>query len=101
MSIEVSILVSVIAVCLTTAFGFTTWKRNTRTDTQREAGQTATIITKLDGIKADVREIKDELRGVKEKVEIDHDRIVRLEESSKQAHKRIDSVERKKSGDEP
>lgn len=102
MTIEISILISVIAVCATVVFGFATWRRNAKSDDKTEASQSATIITKLDGIEAGVKEIKDELKGVKADVKDDHDRIVRLEESAKQAHKRIDGLEtRRKGGGEP
>lgn len=95
MTIEVSILLSVISVSIAAVFGFAIWKRNTKSDDKQEASQTATIITKLDGIEKGVEDIKAELRSVKAEVREDHDRITRLEESAKQAHKRIDGIERR------
>ena len=90
MTIEVTILLSVVSLSVAAIFGFATWKRNTKTDTVHDAGQQATIITKLDGIEKGVEDIKEELKSVKVEVREDHDRIIRLEESAKQAHKRID-----------
>ena len=90
MTIEVALLLSGISVSLAAVYGFATWKRNTKTDDKQEASQQAIIITKLDGIGKDVGDIKEELKSVKAEVREDHDRIIRLEESAKQAHKRID-----------
>lgn len=91
MTIQVTILLSVVSVSLVAIYGFATWKRNTKTDTIQDAGQQATIVTKLDNIEKGVDDIKEELKNVKAEQREDHDRIIRLEESTKQAHKRIDN----------
>jgi hypothetical protein len=90
MTIELAIVISIISVSASVIFGFATWRRNTSTDAKQDAGQQATIITKLDGIEKGVDDIKEELKNVKSEVREDHDRIIRLEESTKQAHKRLD-----------
>lgn len=95
MTIEVALLISGVSLAFGLYSGIANLKRNKKSDDQKEAGQTATIITKLDGIEKGVEDIKDELKNVKLEVREDHDRIIRLEESAKQAHRRIDTIDLK------
>ena len=92
MPIELTILLSAISVSAALYFGIKNNRRSQKKEDREEASQSATIITKLEGIEKGVDDIKEELKGVKADVKEDHDRIIRLEESSKQAHKRIDEI---------
>lgn len=92
MTIEVTILLSAISVSIALYFGIKNNRRSQKKDDKEEASQDAIVITKLESIEKGVDDIKEELKGVKADVKDDHDRIIRLEESSKQAHKRIDSL---------
>lgn len=96
MTIEVTILISALSVSIALYFGIKNNRRDQKREDKEEAGQSATIITKLEGIEKGVDDIKEEIKGVKADVKEDHDRIIRLEESSKQAHKRIDMIEKGK-----
>lgn len=87
MTIEVTILISVVSVCLTAFFGFKIYSRNKTSDDQEEAGRSATIMTKLENIDKGVSDIKEELKSVKSDIKDDHDRIIRLEETVKQLSK--------------
>lgn len=95
MTIEVALVISIISVSAAVCFGIANYKRNKSKDDKEDAGQQAKIITKLDAIDKNVEDIKEEFKNLKAKVEEDHDRIIRLEESSKQAHKRLDEIGRK------
>lgn len=53
----------------------------------------ATINVKLDGISGDVRDIKDENRTVRSDVSHLTERVVKVEESTKSAHHRLDMIE--------
>lgn len=92
MTIEVTILLSAISVSAALYFGIKNNRRSQKKEDKEEASQDAIVITKLESIEKGVDDIKEELKGVKADVKEDHDRIIRLEESSKQAHKRIDSL---------
>lgn len=92
MTIEVALVISVISVSAAVLFGVSNYKRNKTKDDKEDASQQATIITKLNGIEKGVDDIKDELKNLKSEVKEDHDRIIRLEESTKQAHKRLDNL---------
>jgi hypothetical protein len=87
MTIELTVLLSVVAVCLTAFFGFKAYNRDKTSDDQEEAGRSATIMTKLENIDKGVSDIKEELKSVKADIRDDHDRIIRLEETVKQTSK--------------
>lgn len=57
-----------------------------------EAMRDATIETQLKNISGGVKEISDSVKSTDEKVNRMHNDIVRLEESAKSAHKRIDNL---------
>lgn len=95
MTIELTILLSIISVSIALYFGILNNRKNQKQADKEEASQSATIITKLDGIENVVLDIKEEVKNIKTEVKEDHDRIIRLEESAKQAHKRIDGWEKR------
>jgi peptidoglycan hydrolase CwlO-like protein len=96
MTIEVTILLSVIAVCLTAFFGYKTYIRNKKQDDQAEAGQSATIMTELKNIQSGIADIKKEVQDIKTDIKEDHDRIIRQEEALKSAFERIKILEERK-----
>lgn len=71
-------------------------RRTTRQDVKQDAVNTATVNVKLDGIGSDVREIKADVRSVRDDVKELRERMVAVESSTKQAHKRIDGLEGRK-----
>jgi peptidoglycan hydrolase CwlO-like protein len=94
MTVEISVALAIISTSAAIFFGIKSIRHNQKKEDQNEASQTATIITKLDGIEKGVDDIKEELKNVKAEVRDDHDKIIRLEESTKQAHKRLDAFEK-------
>ena len=51
-----------------------------------------TVSVKLDFIRSDVSEIKSGLRGMQEESKDTRERLIAVEQSAKQAHKRIDQM---------
>lgn len=96
MTIEVTILLSALSVSIALYFGIKNNRRSQKKEDKEEASQDAIVITKLETIEKGVDDIKEELKSVKADVKEDHDRIIRLDESAKQAHKRIDALEKGK-----
>ena len=94
-SIEITILLSVISVSYAIYFGLKRLKRNETLDIKSDTAQLTTVIVKLENISIGISEIKAELFNVKNDIKEDRERIIRLEESVKQAHKRIDGLEKK------
>lgn len=92
MTIEVTILLSVIGVCLTTFFGFALYMRNKKTDDKAEASQSATILAELKSIKEGVVDIKKEVQDIKAEARADHDELIKQGESLKSAWASIKEI---------
>lgn len=75
--------------------GVLTFNRNRDKDVKSDASESAVIRTKLDNISQGVESIRIDIRANEQRVRDLSDRVVRVEESSKQAHKRIDTIELK------
>jgi hypothetical protein len=95
MTIEVSILLSVMTVCLTAVFGYAIFRRNTKSDDQAEASQMTTVIVSLESIKDGIKEIKLDMSNVKDEVREQRDNQIRIEESLKGAWKQIEAMQKK------
>ena len=72
--------------------------RNQKKDVKGEAAQDATqmttVIVKLENINAGVCEIKAEMTSIKHDLRCLSDRLIVVEESAKNAHKRIETIEK-------
>jgi peptidoglycan hydrolase CwlO-like protein len=99
MTIEVALLISIFALAFSIFFGLSTNKRNKTKDDKQDASQLTMVIVKLENIGNGVSEIKQEISSVKEDGRKDRECIIRLEESVKQAHKRMDAYDRRKEED--
>ncbi len=95
MTIEFSILLSIISVTAAVMVGLTSMRRSSRKDTEQEASKMTTIIVKLEHIGADIADIKAELALMKKDMKEDHERLVTVEASAKHAHRRLDKLEGK------
>ena len=89
----VEVLGIISAVCAI-VFGYLAFFRNKTKDTQEEAKNDATLLTEIGYIKANTDEIKAEQKEQR-KTNLDFlTRLTAVEESVKQAHKRIDEMKR-------
>lgn len=95
MTVEVALVISAVSLAFGIWQGMSNIKRNNKRDDQTEASNMTTVIVKLENIKDGVTEIKSELYGLKSEVKDLTENGIRNEESIKQAHKRIDSMEKK------
>lgn len=93
MTIEVALLISGVSLAFAIYSGVTNMKRNNRKDTTEDASQLTTVIVKLENISAGITEIKTEMSNVKSDIKDLRDRLIVVEQSSKQAHKRIDTLD--------
>lgn len=94
MTIEVALLISGLSVGFGIWSGITNNKRNEKNDNKSEASALTTVIVKLETIGTGIAEIKSEMSNVKLDIKEDRERIIKVEESSKQAHKRMDTCEK-------
>ena len=79
-----------------TAVAATNIKRNNANDNRREATNLTTLIVKLENIINGVNEIKSDMRNMKSDIQDLRDRLIRVEQSDKSAHHRLDTLESKK-----
>lgn len=93
MTIEVALLISGISLAFGIYSGIANMKRNQASDTKRDTAELTTVIVKLESIGTGITEIKSELTNVKNDIKESRERIIKLEESAKQAHKRLDVLE--------
>lgn len=94
MTVEISLLLSGISVAFAIFFGISSKNRNDRKDTEQETedrAETHTLLmTKLENIAEDVKEIKRDNREMRSEVQNLRDRVVAVEQSLKSYHKRLD-----------
>jgi len=90
---ELLTAISVISTLCAIVFGYAAFVRNGKKDTQEEARTDATVLTEIGYIKANTDEIKAEQKEQRRTNTEVLARLTAVEESAKQAHKRIDRLE--------
>lgn len=95
MTIEIALVISIVSVAFSIFFGLKAYNRNSTKDIEERVRENTKINLKLDEISASVRELKTDMTALKNDVQKQNDRIIIVEASAKQAHKRIDAIERK------
>ena len=88
--IAITAVISIAGTLAAIFFGFAIYKRNLKNDASAEARSEAVVLTEIGYIKSGVDDIKRK-QELEEKRYIEvSERLSKVEESSKQAHKRID-----------
>lgn len=93
MSIEVQ--VGIICGILGILIGFLTYNRTRDNDVRSDASKNAVIETKLDNISQSVDSIRIDFKANEQRWNNLSETVIRIDESTKQAHKRIDFIENK------
>lgn len=88
-------VLSVISTVCAIVFGYIAFVRNRDSDKTKEAKSDATILTEIGYIKANTDEIKAEQREQRKTNTDFVGRLVSVEASAKQAHKRLDHIEKR------
>jgi molybdopterin-biosynthesis enzyme MoeA-like protein len=95
MTIELGVIISITSVMIA-VLGYQLNKQKQATEYQttikNDATREAVIETKLDSISLGVENIRIDLRANERQVGAMNERLTRVEESSKQAHKRLDKI---------
>lgn len=86
-------VLSVVSTLCAIVFGYIAFVRNRDTDKAKEAKSDATILTELGYIKGGIDDVKAEQREQRKTNTDFVGRLVSVEASAKQAHKRIDHIE--------
>ena len=88
MDINTGILIALIG-CIV---GLAGWLRNHDSDNERETSNMTTVIVKLENIRVGISDLKSDLKRTAEDLKGIDRRLTIVEQSAKQAHKRIDEL---------
>ncbi len=86
-------VLSVVSTVCAIVFGYVAFVRNRDSDKTKEAKSDATILTELGYIKGGIDDVKAEQREQRKTNTDFVGRLVSVEASAKQAHKRLDHIE--------
>ncbi len=100
MSIEIALLISIVSVCFSVFFGLKNNKRSDTKDIEERVKENTRINMKLDNIASNTTEIKNEVSEMRKEINLHGDRIIKVEESVKSAHHRLDGLEKRLNGEE-
>lgn len=99
---QIALLISIISVTFSVIFGFFNLhfghSNSKRTDTkefEERVKENTRINMKLDNINSTTQDIKAEMSSLRSDVKSHNDRIIKVEESCKSAHHRIDTIEKR------
>lgn len=92
MVIEVSLVISLISVSFAVLAGILAIRRNNRMDDQKYQSEITTVIVKLENIADDTKEIKEQIRGLDDKVQNLDRRVTIVEAKADRAHDRLDAT---------
>lgn len=93
MTIELAVLISVVSVAFGVYGTVSNVKRVYKKDTQADTSILTTIVVKLENLGNVMHKIESEMSSLKTDIKMDHDKLIRVDESVKQAHKRINRIE--------
>ena len=88
----IAILISIVSVVFYIFFGMKNNKRTDTKDIEERVKQNTKINMKLDNINSTTQDIKSQLSSVRSDIQKHNDKLIVLEQSCKQAHKRIDEI---------
>jgi len=94
MTVEVALVLSGLSLAFGIYLGVSNMKRSEKVEFQREAAQLTAVIVKLEHIGDGIAEIKNEMSSIKCDIKESRERLVKVEESTKAAHKRLDGLEK-------
>lgn len=92
MTIEVALVISALSLAFGIYQGVVNMKRNRTSDDKKDATQLTTVIVKLENISAGISDIKSDMRNVKDEIKEMRERLIKVEDSAKNAHRRIDEL---------
>lgn len=93
MTVEVALLISIVSVAFSVYFGLKNSKRTDAKDIEERVKENTRINAKLDNITQTTQDIKVEISSMREDIKSHNDRIIKVEESCKQAHHRLNTLE--------
>ena len=98
MKVDISLIISLISVAFAIFFGLKNSKRTDVKDIEERVKENTKINIKLDNIGQTTQDIKTEISSMGDDIKSHNDRIIKLEESCKSAHHRIDGLAKRIDG---
>lgn len=94
MTIEalIAIIISILSLGFSIFMGLKSNKRTDTKDIEERVKENTRINMKLDNINSTTQDIKTDLSSMRNEIQKHNDKIIVLEQSCKQAHKRIDEI---------
>lgn len=83
MEIDVNTIVSIVSVCAAIFFGYHAFMHSSLDDTEEKASMNARVLTKLDMISDDIKEVKRDSQDLRKEVSHINERVLILEQSFK------------------
>ena len=83
MQIELSTLISIVSVCAALVFGYIAMKRNNTSDIEENASMNARVLTKLDMISDDLKDMKRDSQDLRQEFTHLSERVLILEQKTK------------------
>lgn len=95
MQIELVVLITITSTIIGTAIGLITLNRNKGKDLKQDAEKQAQVNVKLNHIIKGVDDVKLDMKTNERQMKELSEQMIRLDEVTKSAHKRIDNIEKK------
>lgn len=94
MTIGLGTLIAALGTVAGIVFGYLGQQRAMKKEVREDTAGSAELRTNLEYIRRGVDDIRIDLKAQENRVGELSERVIRVEESSKQAHKRLDNIER-------
>lgn len=95
MNVDITVLIGLVGTIIGGILGILGYRKKSETDIREEASKQTVVSTKLDYISKGVDDIRLDIKAQEKKVENVIERLVKVEESTKSAHHRLDNLEDK------
>lgn len=93
MQVEIAYLISIVSLAFSVFFGLKSSKHTDTKDIEERVKDNTRINMKLDAIAGTTQEIKSEISTMREEINKHNDKIIKLEQSLKSTHHRLDTLE--------
>ena len=99
---SIASVISIIAVCVSLSsviialvFNLKSSKKTDTREIEERVKENTRINMKLDNISSDIKDVKADINSMRDEMKTHNDRIIKVEESAKQAHHRLDTIEKR------
>lgn len=94
----IALAISILSVAASIFFATKNSKRTDTKDIEERVANDTKINVKLDNISNTTQEVKNDISSLRDDMKSYNERLIKVEESAKQAHHRIDGIEDRMNG---